>query len=134
MLTCKNDHHLFKKEQMMTNTDRHGEGKPMDLRQSFRKIRADVEHANDRANLTELYKRAVYLIMMTHGSPLKEDREMKTRRLIAEAEFGRTVRMLNRRAKKIEVTADYDENWRQLETNGYASEGENLLEPQNLNK
>ena len=109
-------------------------GNPMDLRQSFRKIREAVEQANVRADLTELYKRAVYLIMMTHGSPLKEDREMRTRRLIAEAQFGKTVRMINRRAEKIEVSADYDQNWRQLETNGYESEGENLLEPQNMSK
>ncbi len=107
---------------------------PMDSRQSFRKIREAVEQANVREDLTELYKRAVYIIMMTHGSPLKEDRDMKRRRLTAEAEFGRTVRMINRRAKKIEVAADYDENWHQLETNGYESEGENLLEPQSMNK
>jgi len=106
----------------------------MDLRQSFRKIREDVEQATVRTELTELYKRAVYLIMMTHGSPLKEDRELKKRRLMAESEFGRTVRMLNRRAKKIDVAADYSENWDQLAANGYESEGENLLEPQSMDK
>src|SRR5215204_7442136 len=114
----------------MASTHRHGESNPIDLRQSFRKIREDVEQANIRTDLTELYKRAVYIIMMTHGSRLPEDRDMKRRRLMAEVEFGRSVRVINRRAKKIEVAADYDENWRQLETNGYESEGENLLEPQ----
>jgi len=134
MLVFKHDRHPFKKEQMMTTTPRHVKGNPMDLRQSFRKIREDVEQATVRTELTELYKRAVYLIMMTHGSPLKEDRELKRRRLLAEAEFGRTVRMLNRRAKKIGVAADYPEHWDQLATNGYESEGENLLEPESMNK
>jgi hypothetical protein len=115
---------------MMTTTSKHDKGSPTDLRQSFRKIREDAEQATNRTELTELYKRAVYLIMMTHGSPLKEDREMKRRRLLAEIEFGRTVRTINRRAKKIDVVADFDEDWNQLATNGYESEGENLLEPQ----
>ena len=118
----------------MTTTSRPDKGSLTDLRQSFRKIREDTEQATVRTELTELYKWAVYLIMMTHGSPLKEDREMKKRRLMAEAEFGRTVRMLNRRAKKIDVAADYPEHWDQLATNGYESEGENLLEPESMNK
>jgi len=113
----------------MTITPKHDKGSPTDLRQSFRKIREDAEQATIRTELTEFYKRAVYLIMMTYGSPLKEDREMK-RRLLAEIEFGRKVRTINRRAKKIDVVADFDEDWNQLATNGYESEGENLLEPQ----
>jgi hypothetical protein len=60
----------------------------------------------------------------------KFDREMKRRRETTEKEFGRTVRMINRRAKKIGVEADYNEDWEMLATNGYETEGENLLEAQ----
>jgi hypothetical protein len=40
------------------------------------------------------------------------------------------VRAINRYARKIGVEADYDENWQNLATNAYETEGENLLEAQ----
>ncbi len=61
----------------------------------------------------------------------EKDREMKKRRETAEREFARTVRMINERAKKIGVEADYSEDWEKIATNGYETEGENLLEAQN---
>ena len=101
-----------------------------DLRGTFREIRSDIEKAQSKEELTELYKRSVYMILMTHSSPLDEklDRELKMKREITEKEFARSVRMINRRAKKIGVEADYSEDWKNMATNGYETEGENLLE------
>ena len=103
-----------------------------DLRGTFKEIRDAIEKAQTKEDLTELYKRSVYMILMTHSSPVDEkfDREMKRRRETTEKEFGRTVRVINRQAKKIGVEADYNEDWKILATNGYETEGENILEAQ----
>ena len=102
-----------------------------DVRHTFEDIRNVLEKAESKEDLTELYKQAVYMILMTHSSPLNEkDREMKRRRELTEREFTRTVHMINERAKKIGVEADYNENGESLSTNGYETEGENLLEAQ----
>jgi hypothetical protein len=102
------------------------------LRRTFGEIREALEKARSREDLTELYKQAVYMILMTHSSPVDEkfDREMSRRRGITEREFTRTVRMINRQAKKLGMEADYDENWENLATNGYEAKDENLLEAQ----
>lgn len=97
------------------------------LRRTFKEIRETLEKATTREDLTELYKQTVYMILMTHSSPLNEkDRELKRRRETAEREFTRTVRLINRQAKKIGVEADYSEDWENISTNGYETEGENL--------
>jgi hypothetical protein len=118
----------------MTNeTHTHVEGNARtDLRGRFKEIREGVETAQSKEALTELYKRSVYMILMTHSSPIDEkfDRDMKRKREAAEREFARTVRLINRQARKIGVEADYDENWENLASNGYATEGENILEAQ----
>ena len=102
-----------------------------DVRSTFKDIRESLEKAESREDLTELYKQSVYMILMTHSSPLNEkDREMKRRRETTEREFSRTVRMINRRAQKIGVEADFNEDWEQINTNGYQTEDENLLEAQ----
>lgn len=101
---------------------------------TFKEIRDAVEKAASREDLTELYKQTVYMILMTHSTPLDEkDREMKRRRQTTEKEFARTVRLINRQAKKIGVEPDYDEDWEKLSTNGYQAEqeeGEEVLEAQ----
>lgn len=99
-----------------------------DVRATFKEIRENVEKAQSREELTELYKQAVYMILMTHSSPVDEkfDRELKRRRDTTEREFARAVRMINRRAKKIGVQADYSDDWERIATNGYETEGENL--------
>jgi hypothetical protein len=103
-----------------------------DVKRTFKEIRDALDKATAREDLTELYKQTVYMILMTHSTPLDEkDREMKRRRLTAEKEFGQTVRAINRQAKKIGVEADYSEDWKNLSTNGYEAEGGNLLEGQN---
>ena len=101
------------------------------VRRTFKEIRDALEKAAAREDLTELYKQTVYMILMTHSTPLDEkDREMKRRRLTAEKEFSQTVRAINRQAKKIGVEPDYDEDWKNLSTKGYETQGENLLETQ----
>ena len=113
-----------------------GEVNKIDLRQTFRQIREDVEKATSRKDLTELYKRTGYMITLTHATPIDEkfDRTIKTERGIAEREFARTVRKINDRAKKIGTEPNYNETWENLATNGYEAEGENLLEPQDTNE
>ena len=118
---------------MTNDTHTHVEGNARtDPRGRFKEIREGVEKAQSKEELTELYKRTVYMILMTHSSPIDEkvDRDLKRRRETAEREFTRTVRLINRQAKKIGVEADYDENWKNLATNGYETEGENILEAQ----
>ena len=103
-----------------------------DVKRTFKEIRDALEKAASLEDLTELYKQTVYMILMTHSTPLdKKDREMKRRRETTEKEFARTVHLINRQAKKIGVAADYDEDWNNLSTNGYETEGGNLLEGQN---
>ena len=100
-----------------------------DVRRTFEEIRGALAKAASREDLTELYKQTVYMILMTHSSPVNEnDREMKRRREFAEKEFTRTVHLINERAKKIGVEADFNEDWEKISTNGYETEDENLLE------
>jgi hypothetical protein len=101
------------------------------VRRTFKEIRDVLEKAETKEDLTELYKQAVYMILMTHSSPVNEkERDLKRRRETTEREFSRTVRMINRQAKKIGVEADYNENWEEISTNGYETEDKNLLEAQ----
>jgi hypothetical protein len=118
---------------MMNETHTHVEGNARtDLRGRFKEIRESVREAQTKEELTELYKRTVYMILMTHSSPIDEkvDRDLKRKREAAEREFTRTVRVINRHAKKIGLEPDYDENWQNIATNGYETEGGNLLEAQ----
>ena len=98
-----------------------------DLNRTFKEIREALEKARSHEDLTELYKQTVYMILMTHSTPVDEkDKEMKRRRESTEQEFARTVHMINERAKELGVEADFDEDWEKLATNGYRTEGENL--------
>lgn len=103
-----------------------------DVQHTFQEIRDALEKAQSREDLTELYKQTVYMILMTHSTPLDEkDEEMKRRRETTEKEFARTVRIINQQAKKIGVEPDYNEDWEKLATNGYKTEDEkDTLEPQ----
>lgn len=83
------------------------------LKKIFTEIRHDVEKAKSRPDLTELYKRAGYLITLTHAPSWKEKfgRDAAQLRKVAEDEFGTTARKINRRAQEIGSEADYDETW-----------------------
>lgn len=111
----------------MTN-ETHINSDRKDVRATFNEIRQKIEKAQSREELTELYKQSVYMILMTHSSPVNEktDRELKRRREATEREFARAVQTINRRAKKIGVEPDYSDDWERIATNGYQTEGENL--------
>jgi hypothetical protein len=99
---------------MVTNTHIYGEIKnKTDMRRVFSAIRKDVTQAKSRPALTELYKRAGYLITLTHAPSWREKfgKEAKKLRELGEDEFGKTARKINSRAKKIGAEADFDEKW-----------------------
>ena len=99
---------------MATNRQIYGEiDSKTDLKDVFLAIRKDVEEAGSRSALTELYKRAGYLITLTHAPSWKEKfgREAGELRKVGEEEFAKTARKINSRAKEIGVEADYDEKW-----------------------
>ena len=79
----------------------------------FREIRHDVDKAKSRSTLTELYKRAGYLITLTHAPSWEEKfgRKAAGLRQVAEKEFGTTARKINHQAEKIGTEARYDEKW-----------------------
>lgn len=83
------------------------------LRDVFLRIRKDVERAKSRSALTELFRRAGYLITLTHAASWQEKfgDDIDEIRAVAEEEFARTARRINRRAKAIGTDADYAESW-----------------------
>src|SRR4051812_32477947 len=85
------------------------------LQKIFQEIRRDVEEANSRPDLTELYRRAGYLITLTHAPSWEEKfgKEAVQLRQVATEEFGTTARKINSRATQIGTEADYDETWGQ---------------------
>ncbi len=84
-----------------------------DLKEVFGEIRKDVENAGSRSDLTELYRRAGYLITLTNASSWEKKfgDEIDDIRQTAEDEFSKTTRKINSRAGEIGVKADYDEKW-----------------------
>src|SRR5215470_896928 len=99
---------------MPQDTHIYGEVKnASDLKKIFTEIRQDVEKAKSRSDLTELHKRAGYLITLTHAPSWEEKfgKEAAQLRKVAKEEFSTTARKINRRAKDIGVDADYDETW-----------------------
>ncbi len=90
----------------------HVEGKA-DIDRIFAEIRDDLGHAKSRATLTELYRRAGYLITLTYA-PSWDKRfgdKAASLRHEAEADFRKLVKSLNAHAETIGETGDYDENW-----------------------
>ena len=84
-----------------------------DLKEVFSEIRNDVEKADSRSELTELYRRAGYLITLTNA-PSWEDKfgdDIDEIRDVGEDEFSKTARKINSQAEKIGTDADYDEKW-----------------------
>ena len=83
------------------------------MKRVFTDIRHDVASAKSRPTLTELYKRAGYLITLTHAPSWEEKfgREASALRKVGKEEFTKTARKINRRAAQIGTEADYDETW-----------------------
>ena len=97
-------------------TDRHVYGEIKNktgMRKVFSEIRKDVQNAKSRPALTELYKRAGYLITLTHAPSWKEKfgSEARELRQVGKKEFTTTAKKINSRAKKIGAEADFDESW-----------------------
>ena len=97
-------------------TDRHIYGEinsKTSMKKVFSEIRKDVSKAKSRPALTELYKRAGYLITLTHAPSWKEKfgREAGELRQVGEKEFSTTAKKINSQAKKIGAEADFDEKW-----------------------
>lgn len=84
-----------------------------DLKHVFQAIRGNVGQARSRQSLTELYKRAGYLITLTHAPSWRESfgRKASDLRRTAEDEFSTTARKINRQARAIGTDANYDEKW-----------------------
>lgn len=84
-----------------------------DLQHIFREIRSDVEKAKSRGDLTELYRRAGYLITLTHAPSWEEKfgKDASKLRDAAKDEFATTARKINSRARQIGTDADYDDKW-----------------------
>ncbi len=97
-------------------TDRHIYGEvnsKTGMQRIFREIRQDVQTAKSRPALSELYKRAGYLITLTHAPSWEEKfgRNAPGLRHVAEKEFTTTAHKINRRAEQIGTEADYDDKW-----------------------
>ncbi len=97
-------------------TDRHVYGEiksKTGMRKVFSEIRKDVGHAKSRPALTELYKRAGYLITLTHAPSWKKKfgKEAHELREVGEKEFSTTAKKINSQAKKIGADADFDDTW-----------------------
>ena len=84
-----------------------------DLKQVFAAIRKNIDAATSREDLTELHRRAGYLITLTHAPSWRKKFGSKANALrkVAEDEFATTARKVNRRAREVGVEADYDERW-----------------------
>ena len=84
-----------------------------DMKRVFSDIRRDVNSAASRPDLTELYKRAGYLITLTHAPSWQEKfgKDAPGLRRVGEDEFRKTARKINRRAAEIGTEADYDDRW-----------------------
>jgi hypothetical protein len=101
---------------MATTQDRHIYGEvnsKTGMKRVFADIRRDVESAGSRAALTELYKRAGYLITLTHAPSWHEKfgREAAALGELGKEEFRKTARKINHRAARVGTEADYDETW-----------------------
>jgi hypothetical protein len=84
-----------------------------DLKRIFAKIRGDVAVATSRTELTELYRRAGYLVTLTRSPAWEKHFGSEVHKLshLAEEEFTKTAHKINERAKVIGTDPNYDEKW-----------------------
>lgn len=85
----------------------------VDLHRIFGDIQQDVAHADSRPALTELYRRAGYLITLTYAPSWLEKfgNQAEKLRQEGEREFQETARKINARAAQIGTEANYREAW-----------------------
>jgi len=84
-----------------------------DIDRIFTEIREDIHHARHRGDLTELYRRAGYMITLSYAASWEKHFGDKAAgiRKEAEADFRQTARLINKQAEKIGTEANYDEAW-----------------------
>jgi hypothetical protein len=84
-----------------------------DMSRIFNAIRKEIHEARSRPALTELYKRAGYLITLTHAPAWRKKfgKEATALRKTGQEEFHKTAKEINQRAAEIGTAADYDETW-----------------------
>jgi len=88
------------------STDRHIYGEvnsKTGMKRIFTDIRHDVEKARSRPDQTELYKRAGYLITLTHAPSWEEKfgGDGAGLRRVGKEEFSKTARKIRRAARKV---------------------------------
>ena len=81
-----------------------------DVDRIYDAIRADVEQAQTRTELTRLYRRAGYLVTLTYsrGWRARFGDQLAGLRAEAKRQFVRTVEQINRRASRLELEPSYD--------------------------
>jgi hypothetical protein len=96
------DHHIYGRVNRKTG-----------MKRVFTAIRRDVANAKSRPALTELYKRAGYLITLTYAPSWEEKfgRDAAGLRKVGKEEFHKTAKKINRRAEQIGTEANFDEKW-----------------------
>lgn len=84
-----------------------------DLKRAFLEIRDDVEKADSKFKLTDLYNRAGYLILIANDTfwQSKFFGNIEDVRDTAEEEFELTARLINGQAEKIGLEGNYDTTW-----------------------
>ena len=84
-----------------------------DIMKIYRGIRSDVRSARTKGRLTKLYRRAGYVLTLTHSPRWKTSFRGKIRRMrqVAGKEFTMTARLINKKAKQLGVKDGYDERW-----------------------
>lgn len=80
------------------------------LRRVFTDIRQDVDNASSRPALTELYRRAGYLITLTDAASRQETFGEWAERRLGERAFQQTAREI---MSQIGTEANYHETWGQ---------------------
>jgi hypothetical protein len=84
-----------------------------DILYLFDRIRTDMEDVSSRHELTDLYKRALYLITLAHSATWDEKfgEEAPIMREITDEEFLKTADFTNLQAEKLGTAPNYDRNW-----------------------
>lgn len=88
-------------------------GNRTDMEEAFAAIRRDIDQAANRPDLTELYRRASYLITLTHDASWREKSGEDPAQIsrMGDDQFRETAQAINRRAAEIGADADFDETW-----------------------
>lgn len=84
-----------------------------DMHQVYRDIRKEIGSAKTRGRLSTIYRQALSVITHSFASSWKKKYGSKLPRLrsVAKEEFTRTVRAINKRARKIGSDKMYDETY-----------------------